>query len=81
MRTIRISKTQTNDEWDEHDAPPLLRNDTQLIGAHADYRREDFIFPRTQSLAMREAEWENRLKPIKPWGINVVADIAWHIFA
>ena len=30
-------------------------NDIRVIGAHADYRREDFIFPRTQSLATARA--------------------------
>ena len=33
-------------------------NDIRVIGAHADYRREDFIFPRTQSPQLRELEWE-----------------------
>lgn len=37
------------------------------IAAHANYRREDFIFPRTQSLTMREARWERRVKPIRSW--------------
>ena len=34
------------------------------IAAHADHRREDFVFPRTQSRAMREARWERRLPPL-----------------
>ena len=34
------------------------------IAAHADHRREDFVFPRTQSRAMREARWEQRLPPL-----------------
>ena len=34
------------------------------IAAHADHRREYFVFPRTQSRAMREARWERRLKPL-----------------
>lgn len=34
------------------------------IAAHADHRREDFVFPRTQSRAMREARWERRLAPL-----------------
>jgi hypothetical protein len=38
-----------------------------LIGAHADYRKEDFFFPRTQSLPMRDAEWESRIKPMHSW--------------
>jgi len=38
------------------------------IGAQADYKRSDFIFPRTQSLAFREMPWERRLKPQRSWG-------------
>lgn len=34
------------------------------IAAHADHRREDFVFPRTQSRAMREARWDRRLPPL-----------------
>jgi hypothetical protein len=68
-------------DWRGTSPAPLLRNDTGCIGVHADYRREDYIFPRTQSLAMRALEWESRLKPIKPWGINAVATLAWHVFA
>jgi hypothetical protein len=38
-----------------------------LIGAHADYRPQDFYFSRTQSLPMRDAEWESRIKPMHSW--------------
>jgi hypothetical protein len=51
------------------------------IGAHADYRREDFVFPRTQSIEMRGLEWEDRLKPLKPWVPNFAANLAFAIFA
>ena len=57
------------------------QDDMTCIGAHADYRREDFVFSRTQSLAMQAREWENRLKPIRPWGSNLVANLAFEIFA
>jgi len=40
---------------------------TRLIGAHADYRRTDFVFARTQSDAMRDTPWDRRLKPMRPW--------------
>jgi hypothetical protein len=53
----------------------------QCIAAHADYRREDFVFQRTQSLAMRELEWDKRLKPLKPWVPNFAANLAFAIFA
>jgi len=38
-----------------------------LISCHADYRREHFIFPRTQSTAMRELVWEKPTKPLQSW--------------
>jgi hypothetical protein len=60
---------------------PLCDDEATFIAAHADYRREDFIFPRTQSLKMRSLKWESRLPPMKPWGSNLVADLAFSIFA
>ncbi len=63
------------------DNAPYRRNDVLTIGAHADYRREDFIFPRTQSPQLRELEWESRLKPLKPWMPNFAANLAFAIFA
>ena len=38
------------------------------IGAHADYCREDFIFPQMQSREMRDTPWKERAKPMKSWG-------------
>jgi hypothetical protein len=38
-----------------------------LISAHADYRQQDFYFPRTQSLPMRAAKWESRIRPLHSW--------------
>jgi hypothetical protein len=32
-------------------------------------------------MQMRAAEWESRLKPMKPWGSNLVANLAFEIFA
>ena len=73
VKTIRIeSRSQRN-------AKP--GNDATCIGAHADYRREDFVFARTQSLAMRAREWESRMKPMRPWAPNFVANLAFEIFA
>lgn len=57
------------------------RDEPNVIGAHADYRREDFVFARTQSLEMQAMEWESRLKPIKPWVPNFAANLAFSIFA
>ena len=55
--------------------------DETCIGAHADYRREDFVFSRTQSIEMRGLEWESRLKPLTPWVPNFAANLAFAIFA
>ena len=57
------------------------RKANRFIAAHADYRREDFIFPRTQSLIMRDCTWEGREKKLPHWGFNFVANLAWDIFA
>jgi len=40
----------------------------RIIASHADHRRSDFIFSRTQSLEMKSAQWERRIKPMKSWG-------------
>lgn len=40
---------------------------SMVIGAHADYRPEDFFFARTQSLVSREAKWESRIRPMHSW--------------
>ena len=56
-------------------------NEIRVIGAHADYRREDFIFSRTQSPQLRELERESRIKPLKPWVPNFAANLAMAIFA
>lgn len=73
MKTIRIGKKQA--EQDPFD------DEAKVIGAHADYRREDFVFARTQSLEMRDLAWESRLKPLKPWMPNFAANLAFAILA
>jgi len=60
---------------------PYRPNEPRFIAAHADHRREDFIFQRTQSNALRAMEWESRLKPLKPWAPNFVANLAFSLFA
>jgi hypothetical protein len=40
---------------------------TRVISAHADYRRSDFMFSRTQSHTMRDTPWDTRIKPMRPW--------------
>ena len=39
----------------------------RIISAHADHCGADFVFARTQSLNLREAPWERRLKPLRSW--------------
>ncbi len=43
------------------------RTPRRIICAHADHRRSDFIFPRQQSLTMRAAPWEKRIRPMRSW--------------
>jgi len=81
VKTLRIKRQAQRSQDERRDSSPLRRNGGPCIGAHADYRREDFVFARQQSLAMRQMEWESRLKPIKPWGSNLVANLAFEIFA
>ena len=38
-----------------------------IVSRHADWRREDFVFPRTQSAVMRDMPWEDRAQPLKSW--------------
>jgi hypothetical protein len=61
--------------------PPQPRNNAQpVIGLLAEYRREDYVFAREQSYAMQRLEWEERVPPIRCWGLNAVADLAWRCF-
>lgn len=62
-------------------AKPVIRKGEKYAGVHADYRRDHYIFPRSQSPEMRQQEWEDRLPPLKHWGSNLVANIAWQMFA
>ncbi len=66
---------------DEMPARFISNRAPHIAGAHADYRREDYMFQRTQSQAMRELEWEDRVKPMRPWAPNFVANLAFEIFA
>ena len=77
MRTISI-----NNRKDYDDAPRrMLRNDPGGICAHADYDRDHYVFLRAQTREMQMMEWENRMAPIRHWGSNLFANIAWEIFA
>ncbi len=37
------------------------------ISSHADYRREDYHFARTQSRASGALEWEHSERPLHSW--------------
>jgi len=39
----------------------------RIIASHADHRRSDFVFSRTQSREMKNAPWESRITPMKTW--------------
>jgi hypothetical protein len=78
---VRTNRNNKKQDCVESSRSPALRNEPQVIAAHADYRREDYMFQRTQSLTMRALEWESRLKPMRPWAPNFVANLAFEIFA
>ena len=59
---------------------PVPRNDNGCIAAHADYDRDDYIFLRQQTRQMQMMDWEDRMPPLKSWGGNLVANLAWEIF-
>lgn len=40
---------------------------SHLISAHADYRREDYVFARTQSRAMTQRPWSHRTQRLHSW--------------
>jgi hypothetical protein len=48
-----------------HESP--FKHRPMLISAHADYRPQDFYFSRTQSVSLRSAEWESRIRPMHSW--------------
>ena len=82
MNTLDILKAKALANVQRSGAEQLDDDDDDTcIGAHADYRREDFVFSRTQSIEMRGLEWESRLKPLKPWVPNFAANLAFAIFA
>jgi hypothetical protein len=41
--------------------------DVELAGAHADYRRSDYYFDRTQSAQFRDLPWEHRRNQREAW--------------
>lgn len=43
-----------------------------VMSAYADYRHDSLVFARMQSQALRDLEWENRLKPLTSWSALLV---------
>lgn len=37
------------------------------VSACAEWRQDQMVFARQQSLAMREMAWESRIKPLRSW--------------
>jgi hypothetical protein len=61
---------------------PRRKPETALtIAAHADHRREDFVFPRTQSRTTRDMAWERRLPPLPRSLLTRAANAAADIVA
>ena len=58
--------------FDTHAPIVFRRNDRACVSAKAEYHREDYIFPRQQSLVTRDLLWEERLPKIPHWGSNRV---------
>jgi hypothetical protein len=58
----------------DHEAP--RRDKTTCAGAHAEYRREHYVFSRAQSFATKACDWERRLPPLRHWGSNAIANLA-----
>jgi hypothetical protein len=81
VTAVRTNLTYTQGRRGADSLSPANSDVPQVIGAHADFRREDYMFQRTQSLAMRALEWENRMKPMRHWAPNFVANLAFEIFA
>jgi hypothetical protein len=49
-----------------------LRGKGFAISAYADVGREQLCFERQQSLAMRDMEWEGRVRPLLSWSTLIM---------
>ena len=38
-----------------------------ILSGYADYRHDALVFPRQQSPAFRDLEWEDRVRPLRSW--------------
>jgi hypothetical protein len=51
------------------------------ISAYADIRHEQLFFERQQSLALRDMEWEGRIKPITSWSTLILRGMGVAVLA
>ncbi|HWM60731.1 MAG TPA: hypothetical protein VNN98_01195 [Rhizomicrobium sp.] len=51
------------------------------ISAYADVRHEQLCFERQQSLAMRNMEWEGRVRPLLSWSTLIMRGLGVAVFA
>ena len=58
-----------------------LRGKEFAISAYADVRHEQLFFERQQSLALRNMEWENRIKPMTSWSALILRGLGIMVFA
>jgi hypothetical protein len=67
-------------EYEPEEVEEVIEERSITIGAHADYCRDDFIFPRMQSRAMRETPWGPRARRMRSWselaGIGLLFGLA-----
>jgi hypothetical protein len=74
-------RDKTGDAFERRGPIVFRRNDNACVSAKAEYHREQYIFPRQQSLITRELLWEERLPKIPHWGSNRVANWMWELLA
>jgi hypothetical protein len=58
-----------------------LRGKGFAVSAYADVRHEQLCFERQQSLALRNMEWEGRVRPLLPWSALIMRGLGVVILA
>ena len=58
-----------------------LRGKGFAVSAYADVRHEQLCFERQQSLAMRNMEWEGRVRPLLPWSTLILRVLGGAVLA
>jgi hypothetical protein len=58
-----------------------LRGKGFAVSAYADVRHEQLCFERQQSLAMRNMEWEGRVRPLLPWSTLIMRVLGGAVLA